>query len=116
MHEVETMFSAREVPWHGLGNVTPDELGSDDAIKVSGLDWLVESRPIYLVSKDTEADNVASPIEGYAAFLRDSDDSLLQVARESYTPIQNFEMFEFVEALTDDPDVTFDTAGSLRNG
>jgi phage/plasmid-like protein (TIGR03299 family) len=58
----------------------------------------------------------ATEVPGYSAFIRDSDESLLNVARSSYTPIQNIEMFEFVEALTDDPDVKFDTAGSLRNG
>ena len=35
-HEIETMFSAVETPWHRLGNVTEGALNSAEAIKMIG--------------------------------------------------------------------------------
>lgn len=39
--DVETMFSVREIPWHGLGTVVADAPSSEDALKLAGLDWEV---------------------------------------------------------------------------
>ena len=39
---VETMFSVREKPWHGIGTVVQDAPGSREAIQLAGLDWQVE--------------------------------------------------------------------------
>ena len=50
-HQVETMFSVREVPWHGLGVVLPEPPTSEEAIKHAGLDWVVEDRPVFWQSK-----------------------------------------------------------------
>ena len=47
-HEVETMFSARELPWHGLGTVTEDVLTAKEAIETAGLDWEVELRSLFV--------------------------------------------------------------------
>ena len=44
---VETMFSARETPWHGLGRIVMDAPASREALELAGLDWQVESRNIY---------------------------------------------------------------------
>lgn len=35
---VETMFSVREKPWHGIGTVVQDAPGSREAIQLAGLD------------------------------------------------------------------------------
>ena len=45
---VETMFSVRETPWHGLGRIIMDAPASREALELAGLDWQVESRNIYL--------------------------------------------------------------------
>ena len=39
---VETMFSVRETPWHGLGTIIQDAPDSKEAIRLAGLDWKVE--------------------------------------------------------------------------
>jgi len=44
---VETMFSVRETPWHGLGRIVMDAPASREALELAGLDWQVESRNIY---------------------------------------------------------------------
>jgi len=40
---VETMFSVRETPWHGLGRIIMDAPASREALELAGLDWQVES-------------------------------------------------------------------------
>ena len=40
---VETMFSVRETPWHGLGRIVMDAPASREALELAGLDWQVES-------------------------------------------------------------------------
>ena len=44
---IETMFSVRETPWHGLGRIVMDAPASREALELAGLDWKVESRNIY---------------------------------------------------------------------
>ena len=55
-HEVETLFynygkteeeHERLVPWHGLGTPVEEAQTSKEAIRVAGLDWKVNSNPIY---------------------------------------------------------------------
>ncbi len=38
---IETMFSVRTVPWHGLGEIIADAPTSEEAIRLAGLDWNV---------------------------------------------------------------------------
>ena len=38
---VETMFSVREKPWHGLGEIIQEAPASEDALRLTGLDWNV---------------------------------------------------------------------------
>lgn len=111
MHEVETMFSAREVPWHGLGVVTPDVLTASDAIVAAGLDWTVEKRPIF--KKDGE---VYVEIPNKFALERSSDKVDLAVISDVYKPFQNKQAFTFMDNLVDSGDAKYETAGSLRGG
>jgi len=41
---VETMFYARETPWHGLGIRVGDALDSKEALEMAGLDWRGEPK------------------------------------------------------------------------
>jgi hypothetical protein len=46
-HELESMFYYGETPWHGLGKKVDKALTAEEAIKIAGLDWQVETVPIY---------------------------------------------------------------------
>ena len=65
---VETMFSVRETPWHGLGRIIMDAPASREALELAGLDWQVESRNIY--------SGTGAMIPGYRANVRSTDDLL----------------------------------------
>ena len=61
---VETMFSVRETPWHGLGRIIMDAPASREALELAGLDWQVESRNIYYASAVSIIKSTASPRTG----------------------------------------------------
>ena len=72
---VETMFSVRETPWHGLGRIVMDAPASREALELAGLDWQVESRNIY--------SGTGAMIPGYRANVRSTDDAVLGVPTKS---------------------------------
>lgn len=105
---VETMFSVREVPWHGLGTIIEEAPTSKDAIELAGLNWEVLSNPIF--------DNRGKEIQGFKANTRSSDNSVLGIVSNKYQIVQNSEAFEFTDNLIATGDVRYETAGSLRDG
>lgn len=99
--------NGRFVPWHGLGTPVQESPTSADALRLAGLDWRVEAKPIYT--------NDGIKIPGYVANTRDSDNSVLGVVTEKYKIVQNEDAFAFTDSLIGG-DVRYETAGSLRNG
>lgn len=104
---VETMFSTRVKPWHGLGVIVQESPTSKDALRLAGLDWSVEQRPIQTV------DGV--PLNGFKANVRSTDKKVLGVVTDKYKIVQNDEAFAFTDALLGEG-VTYETAGSLQEG
>lgn len=104
---VETMFSVRRVPWHGLGTIVENAVSSKEAIELAGLNWIVESNPIF--------DMNGKVIEGYKANTRDIDKLVLGLVTDKYQIVQNSEAFDFADILLGEG-VTYETAGSLKNG
>lgn len=104
---VESMFSVRQVPWHGLGTIVDAASTSKEAIDLAGLNWTVDPMPIY--------DGKGNEISGYKANTRSSDGSVLGVVTNKYKVVQNSEAFDFTDVLVNEG-VTYETAGSLRNG
>ena len=117
-HEVETMFSAREVPWHKLGKIVDTELTAKEAIIAGGMDWRCEEHPLYLRGQ-AEVDGI--PVIGqsapeHKAIVRASDSSILGIVKNSYHIIQNSECFDFMDDVIGSGQAVYHTAGSLRNG
>lgn len=103
---VETMFSVREKPWHGLGTIVAEAPTSKEALRLAGLDWKVCQKTIY--TDDAE-------INGYKANIRDTDGQFLGVVTDRYKVVQNTEAFAFTDELLGEG-VKYETAGSLQNG
>lgn len=104
---VETMFSVREKPWHGLGTIVAEAPDSKSALELAGLDWNVIQKDI------VTADGTA--IEGFKANVRDSDESVLGIVTDRYKVVQNREAFAFTDALLGEG-IRYETAGSLQSG
>ena len=104
---VETMFSVREKPWHGLGTIVKEAPTSADAIRLAGLDWSVVQETIYT--------NFNRVVEGYRANVRSSDRKVLGVVSDRYKVVQNVDAFSFTDELLG-KGVRYETAGSLQEG
>ena len=104
---VETMFSVREKPWHGLGTIVKEAPTSADAIRLAGLDWSVVQEPIYT--------NFNRVVDGYRANVRSSDRKVLGVVSDRYKVVQNVDAFSFTDELLG-KGVRYETAGSLQEG
>jgi len=115
-HAVETMFSANVPAWHQLGVVTKGALTSAEAIEKAGLDWTVSLNPIFAGGIDAGGEVYEKEVPNYFATMRDTDNSVLGVVGNRYTPIQNIECFDFMDTVVDDSDAMYETAGSLHNG
>lgn len=103
---VETMFSVRETPWHGLGTIVKEALSSEEAIRIAGLDWDVIQKPVYANG---------TVISGYKANIRNTDGNVLGIVTDRYRIVQNSEAFGFTDELLGDG-VEYETAGSLAGG
>lgn len=112
-HEVENIMyvsneeNGRFVPWHGLGTAVAEAPTSAEAIKLAGLDWVVESKPVFTDS--------GIEIPNYKANIRDIDQKVLGVVSNRYQVVQNKDAFDFTDALIGEG-CRYETAGSLCGG
>ncbi len=112
---VETMFSYREVPWHGLGTIVEEKLTAKEALVTAGLDWDVELFPVRAdLGSDAKPRYVDVPDR--FAVIRDRDQKPLGVVGSDYVPFQNREAFTFFDNLVDSGEAKYETAGSLQGG
>jgi len=105
--EIDSMFSARELPWHGLGTITDSVLTADDAIIAAGLDWTVDKEQV-------ERKGLAVPNKFWN--VRSSDDKILGMVSGDFNNLQNREAFAFADSMVDDGSAKYETAGALRGG
>lgn len=138
----ESGFMVREPAWHGEGYVAdryPEDW--DEARQWAGLTWEPEVRPVFGFDGDVEkiadrikvADDPATPpavaeealrriVEGFhelpnqQRIVRNDTGATLGITSREYQVITHAEMGEVVEALLDQPNVKYDTAGSVRGG
>lgn len=107
-HEVENMFYVGEVPWHGLGVKLEEPPTIEEALKIGGLDWRVDRKPLVIQGTDQ--------LVSHYATVRSTDQSVLGVVGNTYSVLQNEDAFQWFQPLVDSGDATLHTAGSLRNG
>ena len=106
-----SMFSAKELPWHGLGQIVEGALTSEEAIKAANLGYEVikiQNMAHY------EGANYVSP-GSFSTFRKDTKKVLGAVGKD-YTIIQNWEAFSFFDAIVGEGKAIFETAGVLGNG
>ena len=120
---VESMFYAGERPWHGLGVRVPAEVPSREAIIHAGLDWSVETRPVFAASSERDLSGAPTAdksswteVPHYRAVVRTRDAKPLGIVGDRYRPIQNADAFGFFDAVVGDGQAIYHTAGSLDGG
>jgi phage/plasmid-like protein (TIGR03299 family) len=112
--DVESMFSVREVPWHGLGTILQEPPTSEEAIKAAGLDWGVEARDVFWASKMNPSRYVQVP--NRKMLVRVTDEKPLAIVGHQYSILQNLEAFQFFDPLVEANIAAYETAGSLQGG
>jgi len=104
---VENMFSVRETPWHKLGTVLENPPTIEEAIELSGLNWPVELKPLFLGD---------GTLVTHKAVVRGDSGNVLGIVGPRYQPLQNAEAFDWFNAFVENGEVSLETAGSLDEG
>jgi len=105
---IETMAYFGSKPWHGLGVEVLQLMTAEECLQKAGLDWTVEKRELMTVD--------GIPVPGHYATVRTSDNYPLGVVGKIYSPVQNVEALDFMDALTKSGEAKYETAGSLQHG
>ncbi len=110
--EAQMVFTGdRQAVWHRLGTQIPDDLAPAEVMKVAGLDWTVEQKPLFYSTGD------GMKVEtGSAALVRSDNEQILDVVPKSWNPVQNADAFAFFDEFIDAGSMKMDTAGSIRDG
>lgn len=107
-HLVEKMMYVGETPWHFLGTKVEGFVSSAEAIQHAGLDWQVSTQPVFTAN--------GAQVKNWQAVVRSSDNFPLGMVGMRYKPIQNIQGFETLDALAQNGDIQYHTAGSLDHG
>lgn len=105
-----SMFSVKEKPWHGLGQIVDNALTSDEAIKAANLDFKVTKLANY-----ARYDGVELATPSYSTIRTDKPLVLGSVGKD-YTVVQNQDAFTFFDSIVGEGKAIFQTAGVLGNG
>lgn len=97
--------------WHKLGNVVQGRLTAADAIDASGLGWRVGLAPAYALINGEHVE-----VEDRFHTYREDIGLVLGTVGARYTPVQNAELFDFLDNIVDSGEAHYETAGSLKNG
>lgn len=110
-HEVESMISVKEVPWHGLGVIlTTPPANVEEALVASGLNWGVDIAPNFAQYKGKTIQTPSFSV------VRDSDEKVLGTVGPDYHPVSNAKAFKFFNPFIERGECTIETAGSLKGG
>jgi phage/plasmid-like protein (TIGR03299 family) len=118
IEQFDSMFSVRQMPWHGLGIVLDEYPSSvEEALMGAGLEWQVDQQPVYVDAHDSMNRDAGIKVEvpDYRANVRLDTGQVLGIVSDQYTVVQNEEAFRFLDSLINS-DLYFETAGSLQNG
>lgn len=132
-HEItstDSMFSVREMPWHGLGEVLPVAPTREEAQRIAH-PWEPMEAPLYTSSIGADGQEQFTILDSHKRICRDDNMHTLGVVGNSYTPTSNTELHDIAEAiimgsrldtgrdphiLGAEPEAQYETAGSLRGG
>jgi phage/plasmid-like protein (TIGR03299 family) len=113
------VFSVRDTPWHREGTLLDAAPSLEDALRLGGLDFEVEVRPLFTCPRAPDyAPAVAEyrQVENACATVRTDRDEVLGIVSQRYQPLQNRDAFVVLEPLLDAGLASLETGGSLRGG
>lgn len=121
-HEITStdgIFSVREMPWHGLGDVLDHNPTRAEAQALVH-NWEPITEPVYRAVPYVTAEGPETRYEvvpGQQAVVRSDTSELLGVTADTYGIVTNNELWDVVEAVGNiGSDILIETGGSLRGG
>lgn len=112
-------FMVRVPAWHKLGTVFDDYPGREEAILAAGHDFEVIERPVLAAQKELGEEALTAMgdvVEGWKVLINSKTNAAMHIVRDSYVTVQNSVLWDLVDAIVDQPDVKYETAGVLRDG
>jgi phage/plasmid-like protein (TIGR03299 family) len=110
-HFFEKGFSVREPAWHGLAQVLEDYPGREKAMELAGHDFKINEKSVYINLGKSKA-----KIDGWKALVRDDTGHIVNVAKDTYNVVQNDILWDIIDAVVDQPNIKYETAGVLKQG
>ena len=110
-NEAETMFRYDKASWQSQGVEVDHALTAREAITAAGLDWAVDTVPVYTADGDG-----FTQIDSKVAVRRATDNKVLSVLGDGYTPVQNIDAFSFFDQVVADGRAKYHMAGALAGG
>lgn len=113
---VAVVNGERSEPWHRLGQRVDKAMTAKQAMKLANLDFEVVLQPVFAINPMDEDDALLLP-HRYAVVKsgKGHEPEVLGVVGKQYTPVQNSESFDFMDAIVDNMGgAHYDTAGFLR--
>lgn len=106
---IESMMFNGAVPWHGEGNKIDEShlFNIAEGIKTAGMDWEVGLKDLF-TAEGTKVPN--------RACYRKTDNKILGVVGPRFTPVQNWDMFNWFQPFLEEKVAMLHTAGSLCGG
>ena len=141
-HYFDSGFCVRKPAWHGLAEVHPDYPESwEQAREWAGLTWEPETAPVYAknfddaaMTEDIQAILEGTPpaeraerllglfngslesLAGWQSVRRDDTRKTLGMTRTTYKPITHTDYGRIIETVLAQPNVNYETAGSVEGG
>jgi phage/plasmid-like protein (TIGR03299 family) len=120
-HEFEKGFSVRQPAWHGLATVLDEYPGREKAMELAGHNWLVEECPVWAGTTNQSEEGVhlltkENVVKEYKALRRSDTGAVLAITNDTYGIVQNFVLWDVIDALMEQPNVKYETAGVLKGG
>lgn len=108
---------SRSKIWHGIGKEIQEGLTAQEAFKETGLDWSTDLLPVFGKGLTEDGEEYTVDIPDRMAHVRADTKSVLGFVGTDYTPVENMELAEFVDAISEvDHKLHINTCGSLFGG
>jgi phage/plasmid-like protein (TIGR03299 family) len=118
-----SFFSVKEKAWHGLGTILEGYPSTQQALKMAGLDFIVEKRPVFTYDNENHQADEDNEIKipeircpNHFATIRTDNEKVLGIVGKDYEVVQNTDAFSFFDSIVGGDGMQYETAGALGKG
>jgi phage/plasmid-like protein (TIGR03299 family) len=118
-----SFFSVKEKAWHGLGTILEGYPDTQQALKMAGLDFIVEKRPVFTYDNENQQADEDNEIKipeircpNHFATIRTDNEEVLGIVGRDYEVVQNTDAFSFFDSIVGGDGIQYETAGALGRG